>query len=363
MGPVDRVARAAVRAAARRWPDDLAPTLRDEWLAELAAVAGPRRAYRKLAFAASLAVSPAVDEPSWRERAGAVGRAAAVAAGVTLLAAVATNVARGSGAPALLLPAVAGLIVAGRRVRGSVALVGVALFAFLFAGNPVPMMPFLGAADIAPLIAVWVAGIALALRLRRRWAVAAAGLVTLDLATIAGSAHAAAVLGVPAWTAPAWFPLALLPGDVVSFGPLFGDGTAAFGGLRASGPAFHASEILAANAAVSAGPLLLCTAFLLAPALRRGPVPRPRPAATSGVVRRLGTDAGRTLAGLSAALVALAVAPALPTAGADADAALRRMLDNSTAFGFGFVEHPAGLGAVALLAAVLAMRAVDRRPG
>jgi hypothetical protein len=34
------------------------------------------------------------------------------------------------------------------------------------------------------------------------------------------------------------------------------------------------------------------------------------------------------------------------------------MLDNSTVFGFGFVAHPAGRGALALLAAVLVMRAI-----
>ena len=66
-------------------------------------------------------------------------------------------------------------------------------------------------------------------------------------------------------------------------------------------------------------------------------------------------------AGLAAALGALAVAPVLPVAGRDADAVLPKLLDNSAAFGFGFVEHPVGLGAVALLAAILAMRAVDAR--
>nr|WP_221381315.1 hypothetical protein [Actinoplanes polyasparticus] len=490
MGVVDRVARAAVLAAARRWPDDLAPLMREEWLAELASITGRRRAARKLAFAGSLAVSPAVDEPSWRDRSVIVGRGAAVAAGVTLLAAVATNLARGSEAlaPAMLLLGVAALTLIGRRVRASIVPVAAALFAFLFAGNPVPMMPFMGAADIAPAVITWAVGIALALRWAastgRRWVAVAGSAVALHLATAAGSAHAAAVLGVPAWTAPAWFPLALLPGDTVSFGPHFGDGAAAFGGLQASGPAFHASEILLANAAVSAGPMLLCTAFLLAPALRRpaaavhstrklthaptgavasiatkhtgapraadklaartrgaatltagargaaAPEARASKAATlaarmsgavtliarmsgaatlaartsraatliartsraatltartsraatlaartsraatlaarmSGAVAaataRLGVGGRRVGAGLAAALGALAVAPALPVAGRDADAVLPKLLDNSAAFGFGFVEHPVGLGAVALLAAILAMRAVEAR--
>jgi hypothetical protein len=44
---------------------------------------------------------------------------------------------------------------------------------------------------------------------------------------------------------------------------------------------------------------------------------------------------------------------------AAADVTFHRMLDNSTVFGFGFVAHPAGRGAVALLAAVLVMRAVE----
>ncbi|MCM4079594.1 hypothetical protein [Paractinoplanes hotanensis] len=520
MGVVDRVARAAVRVAARRWPDDLAPLMREEWLAELASITGRRRAARKLAFAGSLAVSPAVDEPSWRDRSVVVGRRAATAAGVTLLAAVATNLARGSEAlaPAILLLGVAALTLIGRRVRASIVLVAAALFAFLFVGNPVPMMPFMGAADIAPAVITWAVGVALALRWAaspgRRWVAVAGGAVALDLATAAGSAHAAAVLGVPAWTAPAWFPLALLPGDTVSFGPHFSEGAVALGGLQASGPAFHASEILLANAAVSAGPMLLCTAFLLAPALRRpaaaasstrklthaptgagahiatqhagarsaadkltaeargaaglaarvsgaailaarvrrantlaarmskaatlaarasGTVTlaarvrrantlaaraskaatlaarasrastlaarasrantrtvrrskaatlaarasrantlaaRARKAATlaarvSGPVgaatARIGIGGRRVAVGLAAALGALAVAPALPVAGRDADVVLPKLLDNSAAFGFGFVEHPVGLGAVALLAAILAMRVADAR--
>jgi hypothetical protein len=355
MGAVDRLARAAVLVAARRWPDDVAGVMRDEWLAELAVIGEP---WRKLAFAGSLAVSPGVDEPSWRERAGNAGRLAAVAAGVTLLAAVTTNLARAAEAlaPVLLLLGAAGLALAGRRVRGSVVPAGLALFGFLFAGNPVPMMPFMGARDIAPAVAVWTIGMAVALRARRRWVAVAGGLVTLDLAVVAGSAHAAAVLGVPAWTAPAWFPLALLPGGTVSFGPHLGEG-----------PAFHASGILLANAAVSAGPFLLCTAFLLAsaltgtgePARSIGHLTRRVTDAARAAVSRLGVNARRGAAGVVAALATLAVAPMLPAAAEDPDVVLRRLLDNSTAFGFGFVEHPVGLGAVALLAALLAMRATD----
>ncbi len=368
MSLAGRLARAGVRAAARRWPVELAELMRDEWLAELAAVDG---SCRKLTFAGSLVVSPAVDEPSWPERASAVGRATAVAAGVTLLAAFATNLARGSDlfAPAVIVFAAVALCVVGVRVRSSIALMGAALFAFLLAGNPVPIMPFMGAADIAPAVVVWAAGLAVVARVTRRLAAdghrrraalagVGGGLVALDLAVAAGSAHAAAVLSVPAWTAPAWFPLALLPGGTVPFGPEFADGSAVFGRLQAAGPAFHASDILLANAAVMAGPLLLCAAFVLAGTLRRSELSathRPgRAEARSGQA----TSRIQLGAGLMAALGALTAGPLLPASGGDANVVLRQMLDNSTAFGFGFVEHPAGLGAVALLAALLAMRLI-----
>ncbi|MBM2621482.1 hypothetical protein JIG36_38860 [Actinoplanes sp. LDG1-06] len=441
---VERLARFAVRMAARRWPAELAGTMREEWLAELAYVRGARA---KLAFAGSLLVSPALDGPSWADRFAGLGRAA----GVTLAAAVVANLARGSGvfAPLLLVLAAIVLAAIGRRVRVSVPLVGAAMFVFLFAGNPVPVMPFMGAADIAPAIVTWVLVMTLlqrslrrnqnrdedhgrirgrgaepggargrvADRERNRGYVRTAilgGSAAVMLATIAGSARAAAALGIPAWTAPAWFPLALLPGGTVTFGPYFADGSAAFGSLQAVGPAFHASDILLANAAVMAGPLLLCTAFLLhrggrpgqpaaiehgvhrhqpgtdasarksrpgsaaVPALSLRPLPR---LATDALARRASrlsprltglarhaantvALAGRDLrlpAGLAAALVALAAGPKLPASFDSGDAALRAMVDNSAAFGFGFVEHPVGLGAVALLAAVLVMRAVGAR--
>ncbi|WP_184949324.1 hypothetical protein [Paractinoplanes abujensis] len=399
--------------AARRWPDDLAGVMREEWLAELAAAGGWRR---KLGFAASLAVSPAVDEPSWRERGQGFARAAAVAAGVTLCAALVANVARAAAvfAPLVLFVAAVALVLLGRRVRVSGLLVGAAVFGFLFAGNPVPIMPFMGAVDIAPAVVVWVAGITAVSRWARhlpaRYAVGG-GLLTLELATVAGSAHAASVLGVPAWSAPAWLPLALLPGDTVAFGPHFPDGSAAFGSLQSSGQAFHASDILLANAAVMTGPLLLCTAFVLASVLRgasgrastgaasraaaaqvptvviaqAGPVEAPgsAPMPTSGnaltppgpavtcqpaarawrrfTVRaaHVGDDARRIVVGVAAAGAGMAVAPLLSGAPADAEAALPRMLDNTTAFGFGFAEHPAGAGLVALVVAVLAVRAAD----
>ena len=355
---IDRLARAAVGAAARRWPAEMADDLQAEWLAELATLTGARR---KVAFAGSLAVSPAVDEPSWTERAAGAGQRVAVAAGVTLVAATAANAGRTAGefGPVVLVVAAVTMAAAGMRVRVPVALVGAALFAFLWVGNATPVMPFMGAADIAPAILVWTVGTAVA---RRRGGVAA-GVVTLGLATAAGSWHAAAVLQVPVWTAPVWLPLSLLPGGLVSFGPGFADGAAAFGPLRATGPAFHASDILLANAAVTAGPMLLCTAFLLArPAAgRRWPLTRLVPAAGRRWARgNWEGDRRPLMAGLAAALTALAVAPLLPVAG-PADATLGRMLDNATVFGFGFAAHPLGQGAMALLAAVLTMRVVRMR--
>ena len=56
MKPTDRLAHALVTTTARRWPADLRDDLAREWHAELA------HAPHKLTFAASLAISPAVEE-------------------------------------------------------------------------------------------------------------------------------------------------------------------------------------------------------------------------------------------------------------------------------------------------------------
>jgi hypothetical protein len=396
-GLADRLARAGVAAAARRWPADLSETMRDEWLAELAALDRPGpggSAYRKLTFAVSLLLSPAVDEPSWRDRASGLGRTATIAAGVTLLAAALINGVRAADAlaPLLLAGAVVACAAIGARVRVPAILVGVAVFAFLLAGNQTPVMPFMGVADIGPAVVTWTALTAVVARQtarlaraghRRRAALLAAGggLLALDVATIAGSLHAADTLGIATGTAPAWFPLALLPGGVTAFGPHFPDGAATFGSLQAVGPAFHASDILLANAAVMAGPLLLCTVAVLTSALRPAPAPtapdpcreggrgatkanpaspaRPDEAGRPGSPARP-DEAGRPVlvAGIVAALGGLAIGQVLARSGAAADVTLHRMLDNSTGFGFGFAAHPVGRGAVALLAAVLVMRTV-----
>ncbi|MFF5076905.1 hypothetical protein ACFY36_07625 [Actinoplanes sp. NPDC000266] len=406
-GPTERMARAGVAIAARRWPKDLADEMRDTWLAELAALEGPGRARKRLVFVASLLVSPAVDEASWRERGEAFGRAAMVAGGVTLLAAASANAIR-SGGEALLLLGVLTFAAIGARLQarasrsepstpddrfgstapdggpqsaasggGSAAsgrgpglaavvgLLGVAMFGFLVAGNQVAVMPFMGVRDVAPSVAVWTVGTAVVVRLVQRlaaagqrgravWLAAGGGLITLDMAVAAGSLHAAASVGVSAWSTPAWFPLALLPGGTVSFGPHFADGAAAFGSLQAYGPAFHASEILLANAAVMAGPLLLISAFTAAAALRTAPTPQSTDSRASSGWRQF-------LTGSAAAIAAIALCPLLADHGGDAEATLRRMLDNSTEFGFGFAAHPAGQGAIALLAALLVMGAASRR--
>ena len=69
---MNRLAHRLVDIAARRWPADLATDLSREWHAELAAL--ETRSVRALTFAASLALSPAVEAAGeapygWRERA------------------------------------------------------------------------------------------------------------------------------------------------------------------------------------------------------------------------------------------------------------------------------------------------------
>ncbi len=405
---VERLARAGLDAAARRWPGDLSGPLRDEWAAELAALRDDPalgrfgRARRMLTFAGSLAVAPAVDQPTWPERAVALGRGASVAAGVTLLAAALFNAVHAVGGPGLLI--VAGLLMAalGARVRipaAGIGLVGPALFAFLFIGNDGAVMPFMGFADVAPAAATWTVLILLTIRLihgtrgaRRVVLAVTGGLIAVDLAVIAGSVHAAEVLGLGAGSAPAWFPLALLPGGTVEFGPFHADGTAAFGTLQASGPAFHASDILLANAAATAGPMLLCTIFVLARAVRgpaltvaasdpvlhthpgpelrhHRPAARPAgpgaadgtpvPAGPRAVARTPVPAGGRIAVGCLAALGALAVGELLRRSAPAVDTILHRLLDNSAVFGFGFLAHPAGRAGVALLVALLVIRAAD----
>jgi hypothetical protein len=380
-----------------------------EWAAELDAIRDDpalgrlARARRTISFAGSIALSPAVEEEGaepamWPDRAASLTRPAALAAGVTLLAAalfdavhLAYQHARLSPAGAIGVLAVAAFVMvalaartrtggvagavqprteataAGDAVR-TTALLGVAMFAFLLAGNQVAVMPFMGWIDILPAVATWTvltaASAVVAARLTaagRRGlgmlAGVAGGLVGLDLAAVAGSLHAAQVLGVGLGSAPIWLPLALLPGGIADFGAYFADGNAAFGSLQASGPAFHASGILIGNASAMVGPLLLCSAYVLARASAPGRVCRQHGRLRTpwhhlaSALRDHGS--ARVAVGAGGGLLALAAGEALRRSSGTVDATLHRMLDNSNVFGFGFLAHAPGRMAVALLVALL----------
>ena len=316
-----RLARRLIAVAARRWPPEFAADLEREWSAELDALRGQPR--RMLTFAASLAVSPAVDAPPWRER----GRAVATPVALTLLAAALFNgvqLAKHHLGPVAAITtlgaAVAVMAAAGRRCTpGRIVLLGAALYAFLLAGNQVAVMPFMGWRDVGPAVAAWTAMTAVTVRFASHRLVAVAGiLIAVDVAVAAGSLHAAGSLGVPASSAPLWLPLALLPG----------------------GAAGSASPALIGNAAAMAGPLTLCSAYVLAGLLRTR-APRP--------LRLAGTPAGVT-----AALLTVAAAEVLRHSGPTGATTAHRLAENSAVFGFGFLSHPAGLAVSALLVALLA---------
>lgn len=364
----ERVARGLLAAAARRWPADIRDDLTQEWHAELNSL-GP--ATRKLAFAASLALSPAVEEAdeepvTWPQRTAAWARTLAVPAVLTLLAAALFNAVHlaqdkfGAVAGGLTLIAAAAAMASTKTqitVR-RVLLLGLAAYAFLLAGNQVAVMPFMGWIDIGPAVLTWTILTAATVRMsthlrsagRTRLAAltALAGTVTaLDIAAAAGSLHAAAVLGMQAASAPLWFPLALLPGGTVDFGPSFAHGTAAFGSLHQAGPAFHASDILLGNASAMIGPLTLCSVAVIAGLLRH-PSTNHKPA-----VERSGDAAGKVALGVVAGLGGLAIGEALRRSGGATELTLHRLADNSAVFGFGFLAHPAGRMAVALLIGLL----------
>ena len=299
-------AAALVRLAARRWPADLAPDLAREWLAELDALRG--QPWRRLTFAGSLLLAPSVDGPSWAERAYRF----ATPAVLTLVAAVLCNGVRLAGyhagpvaAAVALVTALALMAYAGRRTTtGGVLLLGACLFAFLFAGNPVAVMPFMGWRDVGPAVLVWTVLTALTLRLRSRAAAVVGTVLALDLAVAAGSVHAATELGVPLSGSLLWLPQTLLP---------------------ATG-----HPVLIGNAAVMAGVLAFGSAYVLAGRLRRHPARPPR----LGAVR----------AGAGAALAGTVVFEVLRHSPRAVDAV----------FGFGFLSHPLGLAAAALLVALVA---------
>ena len=311
-------ARWLIAVAVRRWPAELADDLEREWSAELAALHG--RPVRRLAFAASLAVSPAVDGPTWAER----GRAVATPVALTLLAAALFNGVQLAkhhlgplAAVANLGAALAVMAAAGRRCTpGRIVLLGAALYAFLLAGNPVAVMPFMGWRDVGPAVAVWTALTALTVRFAPNRLVAAAGIViALDVAVAAGSLHAAHSLGAPLSSAPLWLPLTLMPGEA-------------------------ASPVLIGNAAAMAGPLTLCSAYVLGGLLR---TTAPRSPRFTGVP-----------AGVAAALLTIAAGEMLRRSSPTVETALHRLAENSAVFGFGFLSQPPGLAASALLIALLA---------
>jgi hypothetical protein len=459
-GLVRAVADRCVRSAARRWPAQLRDDLLRQWLAELdAIIADPAQSQvarwcSAIAFAVSLAVSPAVEEAgaparTWQDRWEALARlcaGAASLAGITLVAAGLATAVRalpaGRSVPAILVVVallVAAVVVmavmgahttmardgadaAGRSDPGwwsrwsrrrPVTLpvpIGAALFGFLLAGNPIAVMPFMGARDVGPAVAIWIALTALTL-LGVRWlrghdfgrlaTMAAIGgsLVTLDLATMAGSLHAASSLGLSAGSGPAWFPLALLPGGTAEFGGVIDAVTV--GGNRFAGLDVPASALLLGNASAMVGPMLLCTAFVMASALRApvpvntgrrvapvpaGPLVMPagrvsvRLAAARRMVIRSSlpprTDAespsgplqsGSPASHIQLALRIVVVASAMPVTVLIARAAIGRLsitstdaIDritaNSYAFGFGFAAHPAGQVGLAILVAVVTAR-------
>ncbi|WP_203774197.1 hypothetical protein, partial [Actinoplanes nipponensis] len=312
MTAADRLARALIDRAARRWPADLRDELAREWHAELA------HSRRKLAFAVSLAVSPAVeeadDEPAtWARRGARWARSLSVPAALTLLAAALFNVvhlAQGRfgavAGTATLAGATAVMAAAGGRTTvRRVLLLGLTGYMFLLAGNQVAVMPFMGWIDIGPAVLTWTVLTAATVRVSTRLrtaghdrlaglAAVAGAVLALDLAAAAGSLHAAAVLGMSPVSAPAWFPLALLPGGFAGFGAYFPDGAAAFGGLQQSGPAFHASNVLLGNASAMIGPLALCSVAVVAGLLRRRPArfPAARPGRDAPGQVALGVAAG-----------------------------------------------------------------------
>ncbi|GLY01386.1 hypothetical protein [Actinoplanes sp. NBRC 101535] len=381
--PVERLAAGLLARAARRWPDDLAEVMLESWIAELATMRGTPG--RMLRFAGSILVAPPVEEEgadpvTWGSRASSAARTGTAALLTVLVAATLFNgvhLALHHGGPLLsaagetvlviALLTVSALLMAGaaarwaprRRVRATLA-TGVAAYAFLLAGNEVAVMPFMGWPDIAPAVVTWTAIAALttvaAGRLartgRHRLAGAVAvlgGLLSVVAGTAAGALHAAAVLGIPAVTAPAWLPLALLPG-------------------AAARPGF---DVLPANAAAMAGPLLLCTVFLTTATVRAvrsagsaRPVASRRAGATARVPHRIDPVIRRAdpaiMAGAITAGVVLLLADLLPRLSPAAEHTASRLADNSAVFGFGFLASPAARIALAFALALLAAHHATR---
>ena len=313
-GPVEWLTDRCVSSAALRWPPDLAASMAREWRVELAVLRADRstnrlaRTWRSLRFAVSLATSPAVEPPGsaagWRERGTGAGRAAMAVAGFFGVAVLAM---------ALAGQANAGFANIGQHVSGSalnavvVAMLVLAAAVMAWIGTAVarsgrrPVAEALytavpvGAAlvlvvgwsasfmspgwfDIALMGLVWVVTItataATAARLsaagHRIGAVAAGvigALISSDLAGIAGAARMASQVRAGWGYAPAWLPLSVLP-NPVTFGHYYGNGLVRFPGGAISGPDLYASTIVLGAVASFAGPLLLCSAFVVARSIR-----------------------------------------------------------------------------------------------
>ena len=312
-GGVDGFADACVRLAARRWPPDLVDAMAEEWRAELAAVRAdtslpkPVRLWRALAFAIGLVRFGSVGSEestwdSWRSRAARFGPAVAGLAGAVGVVAlsgalfgalhdayhrlerVATGATGAALEAALVLLAVAMMAATGlttarrwsRQPAGAYAgiraatVLGFVMFLFLWIGNRVAVMPFMGWRDVGPAVAAWTVSMAMTLTAVRRLGrsgrrgaasvVGAFGVIgSADVAAAVGSLHAAATLGVATVSAPAWFPLALLPAGIADLGRSVKPVAAS-----ASHAGAQASAVLLGNASAMVGPLLLCAVFAVA---------------------------------------------------------------------------------------------------
>jgi hypothetical protein len=246
------------------------------------------------------------------------------------------------------------------------AAVALALYAFLLAGNQVAVMPFMGWPDLAPAVVGWAALMAVAVRVairvrragRPMWTAvtgATGVLVAVDGATVLGSLHAAAVLGIGAGSAPAWFPLALMPGGTVRFGPVVAGPP-----LGPPVSSLHGSDVLLGNASAMVGPLLLCSALLMAYTLRAVATVRAgvvaagvaEPGTPPVVVTSGWSQVGPRVAASVAVVAAVAVGAALSAVTPDPGAVFARIADNSAVFGFGFATTPFGRAVLILIIGV-----------
>ena len=268
MSGVERFTDACVASATRRWPPDLAADMAIAWRAELAALQhdaslGPLRClWRRIAFATSLAVSPAPEQENpvqlpWLDRLRRLGPAVTTVAGAAGMALVASVLPAFIGdlwgnrlehVPpwfndyyqlSAVLPAIAIMwwigVVMARRAQGSIGVgstllavsarivpMGVAFALIILADTPqgegvVPPH----AADVVVSVGAWTvlttlvvtAAIHLAKSERRRlaWLAGIAGsLVALDVASIVAGLRLAHHLQIGMVLSPAWFPLAVV---------------------------------------------------------------------------------------------------------------------------------------------------------